>query len=61
MIENATDKQLPVKIVMFGSNRNEQNILYKYEFNGWANTNKPIKTARNNHLLLVLGQANEGE
>ena len=32
MIKYATDKQLPLKIVMFDSNRNEQNILYKNEF-----------------------------
>lgn len=28
MIKYATDNQLPVKIRMFDSNRNEQNILY---------------------------------
>ncbi len=43
MIKYATDKQLPVKIVMFDSNRNEQNILYKKEFNEWVNTNKNLK------------------
>jgi ferredoxin-NADP reductase len=43
MIKYATDKQLPVKIVMFDSNRNEQNILYKNEFNQWVNTNKNLK------------------
>jgi glycine betaine catabolism B len=43
MIKNATDKQLPLKIVMFDSNRNEQNILYKNEFDEWANTNKNLK------------------
>src|ERR687897_1179880 len=29
MIKYATDKQLPVKIIMFDSNRNQNNILYK--------------------------------
>jgi ferredoxin-NADP reductase/nitrite reductase/ring-hydroxylating ferredoxin subunit len=43
MIKYATDKQLPVKIIMFDSNRNEQNILYKDEFNEWVNTNKNLK------------------
>jgi NAD(P)H-flavin reductase len=27
---------------MFDSNRNEQNILYKNEFNEWVNTNKNL-------------------
>jgi ferredoxin-NADP reductase/nitrite reductase/ring-hydroxylating ferredoxin subunit len=43
MIKYATDKQLPLKIVMFDSNRNEQNILYKNEFDEWTNTNKNFK------------------
>ena len=32
MIKYATDKQLPIKITMFDSNRSQQNILYKDEF-----------------------------
>jgi ferredoxin-NADP reductase/nitrite reductase/ring-hydroxylating ferredoxin subunit len=43
MIKNATDRQLPVKIVMFDSNRNEQNILYKNEFDEWVTTNQNLK------------------
>ena len=43
MIKYATDKQLPLKIVMFDSNRNQENILYKDEFDQWANTNKNVK------------------
>jgi ferredoxin-NADP reductase/nitrite reductase/ring-hydroxylating ferredoxin subunit len=43
MTKYATDKQLPVKIIMFDSNRNEQNILYKNEFIEWVNTNKNLK------------------
>ena len=43
MIKYATDKQVPVKIIMFDSNRNEQNILYKNEFNEWVHTNKNLK------------------
>jgi ferredoxin-NADP reductase/nitrite reductase/ring-hydroxylating ferredoxin subunit len=43
MIKYATDKQLPVKIVMFDSNRNVSNILFKREFDDWANINKNLK------------------
>ena len=43
MIKYATDKQLPTKIVLFDSNRNSQNILYKYEFDSWANQNRKLK------------------
>jgi glycine betaine catabolism B len=43
IIKNATDKQLPIKIVMFDSNRNQNNILYKKEFDEWANINKNLK------------------
>jgi glycine betaine catabolism B len=43
MIKYATDSQLPVKIIMFDSNRNEQNILYKSEFDKWTNQNRNFK------------------
>jgi ferredoxin-NADP reductase/nitrite reductase/ring-hydroxylating ferredoxin subunit len=43
MIKYATDKQLPLKIVMFDSNRNRENILFKEEFDDWANRNKNLK------------------
>jgi ferredoxin-NADP reductase/nitrite reductase/ring-hydroxylating ferredoxin subunit len=43
MIKYATDRQLPVKITMFDSNRNQQNILYKDEFDRWAGQNKNVK------------------
>nr|MDQ3969728.1 FAD-dependent oxidoreductase [Thermoproteota archaeon] len=43
MIKYATDKQLPLKIVMFDSNRNRDNILFKKEFDEWANKNKNLK------------------
>lgn len=43
MIKYATDKQLPIKIIMFDSNRNEQNILFKDEFDEWAGKNKNLK------------------
>jgi ferredoxin-NADP reductase len=43
MIKYATDKQLPMQIVMFDSNRNVKNILYKGEFDEWASRNKNLK------------------
>jgi glycine betaine catabolism B len=43
MIKYATDKRLPVKIIMFDSNRNRQNILFKKEFDDWANVNENLK------------------
>jgi ferredoxin-NADP reductase/nitrite reductase/ring-hydroxylating ferredoxin subunit len=43
MIKYATDKQLPLKIVMFDSNRTRDAILFKKEFDGWANINKNLK------------------
>ncbi|HEX2013617.1 MAG TPA: Rieske 2Fe-2S domain-containing protein [Nitrososphaera sp.] len=43
MIKYATDKNLPRKIVMFDSNRNEGNILYKQEFDTWVGHNKNLK------------------
>ena len=43
MIKYATDKQLPLKIIMFDSNRNRDNILFKKEFDDWTNINKNLK------------------
>jgi glycine betaine catabolism B len=43
MIKYAIDKQLPVKIIMFDSHRNQNNILYKKEFDECANLNKSLK------------------
>jgi ferredoxin-NADP reductase/nitrite reductase/ring-hydroxylating ferredoxin subunit len=43
MVKYATDKQLPLQIIMFDSNRNKGNILFKKEFDGWANTNRNLK------------------
>ena len=42
MIKYATDMQLPLKIVMFDSNRNRDNILFKREFDDWAINNKNL-------------------
>jgi ferredoxin-NADP reductase/nitrite reductase/ring-hydroxylating ferredoxin subunit len=43
MIKYATDMQLPVKIIMFDSNRDRNNILFKKEFDDWASINKNLK------------------
>jgi ferredoxin-NADP reductase/nitrite reductase/ring-hydroxylating ferredoxin subunit len=43
MIKYATDMNLPVKIIMFDSNRNRNNILFKTEFDDWARRNKNLK------------------
>lgn len=43
MIKSATDKQLPIRITMFDSNRNRHNILYKDEFDKWAAQNQNLK------------------
>jgi ferredoxin-NADP reductase/nitrite reductase/ring-hydroxylating ferredoxin subunit len=43
MIKYATDNQLPIKITMFDSNRSQQNILYKDEFDKWAAQNRNLK------------------
>jgi ferredoxin-NADP reductase len=43
MIKYATDKQLPIKITVFDSNRNQENILYKNEFDECVSQNKNLK------------------
>jgi glycine betaine catabolism B len=43
MLKYATDKQLPVKIIMFDSNRNRSNILFRKEFDEWADINKNLR------------------
>ncbi len=43
MIKYATDKQLSLKIVMFDSNRDPDNILFKKEFDEWTKLNKNLK------------------
>ena len=40
LIKYATDMQLPLKIIMFVSNRNKENILFKKEFDEWTSQNK---------------------
>ena len=43
MLKYATDKQLPLKIIMFDSNRSISNILFKKEFDDWSSINKNLK------------------
>lgn len=43
MIRYATDKQLPLKIVMFDSNSDPDSILFKKEFDDWTTLNKNLK------------------
>lgn len=43
MIKYSTDKQLPLKIAMFDSNRNLENILYKKEFDECADLDANLK------------------
>ena len=42
MIKYATDIQLPLKIIMFDSNKNKENVLFKTEFDEWTSLNKNI-------------------
>lgn len=43
MIKYATDKRLPLKVVMFDSNRDENNLLYRTEFDQWEKQNKNLQ------------------
>jgi glycine betaine catabolism B len=43
MIKYATDEKLSIKIIMFDANRDKDNILYKNEFDQYANSNKNLK------------------
>jgi glycine betaine catabolism B len=55
MIKYATDKQLPLKIIMYDSNRNSNNILFKQEFDEWANINKNLK------IIYTISEENQDE
>lgn len=55
MVKYATDERLPLKITMFDSNRNQQNILYKDEFDSWSGQNKNVKVI---HTITDEGSAN---
>jgi glycine betaine catabolism B len=43
MIKYATDRQLPIRIVMFDSNRNQENTLFKKEFDEYVKINRNLK------------------
>jgi glycine betaine catabolism B len=43
MIKYATDKNLPIRIIMFDSNKNQQYILFKKDFESCTNTNKNLR------------------
>lgn len=43
MLNYASDKRLPLKIMLFDSNKNQQNILFKKEFDDLAALNENIK------------------
>jgi glycine betaine catabolism B len=43
MIKSVIDKQLPLKIIMFDSNRDSDNILFKKEFDEWIKLSKDLK------------------
>ena len=55
MIKYVADKQLPINIMMFDSNRNQDNILYKEEFDKCVNTNKNLKI-----IYTITGEGQEG-
>jgi glycine betaine catabolism B len=55
MIKYATDKQLPLKMIMFDSNRNSNNILFKQEFDEWANINTNLK------IIYTISEENQDE
>lgn len=42
MISDATNKHLPLKIVLFDSNKNQQNIIFKKEFDDFSALNENI-------------------
>ena len=43
LLKYATDNHLLVKIIVFDSNRDQNNILYKEEFDLWAKLNANLK------------------
>jgi ferredoxin-NADP reductase/nitrite reductase/ring-hydroxylating ferredoxin subunit len=43
MIKYATDSKVPLKIILFDSNRNKENILFKKEFDEWSYINNNLK------------------
>lgn len=61
MIKYATDKQLPLKIIMLDSNRNKENILYREEFDAWQGLNRNLKIVNALALEQHSQEEKEGE
>ena len=59
MIKYATDKQVPVRIILFDANRNQDNILYKKEFDECANSNRNLKIISDNDWKGERGYINQ--
>jgi NAD(P)H-flavin reductase len=55
MIKYATDMKLQLKIIMFDSNKNKENILFKKEFDELANLNNNI------NIIYTLTEENSQE
>lgn len=43
MVKYATDNRMPIRIMMFDSNRNEENILYRTDFDQCVKANNNLK------------------
>ena len=54
MIKYATDKKLPVRIITFDSNRNEQNILFRTDFENCSRANENLRI-----IYTITGEQNE--
>lgn len=54
MIKYSTDTRLPIRIVMFDSNRNEENILYRTDFDQCVKENNNLKI-----IYTVTGESQE--
>ncbi|VFJ14864.1 Rieske 2Fe-2S domain-containing protein [Candidatus Nitrosocosmicus franklandus] len=55
MIKYVIDKKLPLKIVMFDSNKNQDNILFKKEFDDWSSLNENLR------IIYTISEDNRGE
>jgi glycine betaine catabolism B len=55
MIKYPTDKQLSIRIIMFDSNRNENNTLYKKESDECINANGNLKI-----IYMIAGEGQGG-
>jgi glycine betaine catabolism B len=55
MVKYTTDNRLSTRIVMFDSNRNEENILYRTDFDQCVRTNNNLKI-----IYSITGEGQEG-